>query len=1068
MIALFKDELESNSRILESGLVELESNQSPVNVEPLMRAAHSIKGAARIIRLDVPVEMAHAMEDMLSAAQLGNYKMDSDDIDLLLECNDIFITLSKLEPMEIPVQLDADKDKINELARKIREYIVGNKPEKKPKKEESTRSELIEEFHEDHPEKILCDTIKKNGAFIEESLKTVSSGGKPDLEALEKATHQIKDAARDAHFDSIFDLSRAIEEVVLAVRKKRIFLVDAVVDVMLRANDIFSSLAELNSGEINDVLKESESIIEEYSFILQSALTQNVIEKEKIHKPQKENNQRVKDSEALVDPDMLEIFKNELDENSEKIKTWLNEKEKLGNMAKAADSIKGASKIVRFDSIAALARSLAEKLARANEDGLDLSEEQRELIDRINSVFSELSSVDTLNLLGWVEGQAEVIEDYCSTLDNFLNDEEEPETQEKVDETSENMEEEIIEEPEEIETEEKAEEIHDNAKDKASEEKTYEDDDRRVQLKKSSKPKTDSFVKVLAENLDKLMGLSGESLVQARSASKFSKRLTSLKTQLNELSALKEEIYEMLEAEKIFGELESRFRESTRKISEISNDVNSHIEEFELFSRKIENISEKLYNEAIATRMKPISEGLHGFSRMVRDIAKKLDKQVDFEIVGENTRVDKDILEKLESPLMHLIRNAIDHGLESPDEREKVGKPRKGKITLEARHSSGMLLVSVTDDGNGIDIEKIREKIIKNGHSTEEIASKLNAAEILEFLFLPGFSTAGKLTEISGRGVGLDVVFSMTSDVGGVIRAETEQGKSTSFIMQLPLTLSVVRALLARINGQAYALPISKIDRLLNLSDDEIITIENNQFCNIDGENVGIIPASQLFDLEQEEDKSNSHNIVIISDRMNRYGLKVDKLLGESDLVVMPLDYRLGKIPNISAGAIMEDGSPVLITDIEDIVRSIDKLLKHNKQKSIKHKVEMQRKLQKKILVVDDSITVRQVQRKILESKGYFVETAENGMEGWNVVRSEKYDLVISDIDMPRMNGIEFVTKIKQSPKLKDIPVIIVSYKDRESDRQMGLDAGANYYLTKSSFHDDTLINAVEDLIGKV
>jgi two-component system sensor histidine kinase and response regulator WspE len=456
---------------------------------------------------------------------------------------------------------------------------------------------------------------------------------------------------------------------------------------------------------------------------------------------------------------------------------------------------------------------------------------------------------------------------------------------------------------------------------------------------------------------------------------------------------------------------------------------------------------------------------------MVRDLAKNLGKKINFYIEGTSTSVDRDILEKLEAPLTHLIRNAIDHGIESPEERLLKNKNPEGTIILEARQRSGMLIISLKDDGKGINEEMLRKKIVENGYTNQEIANTLNTNELLEFLFLPGFSTSSQVTEISGRGVGLDVVASMVSKVGGTVRIESKEGEGTTFQLQLPLTLSVLRSMLVEINNEIYAFPLSRIDRILKVKTEELKILEDRQYAVVDNENIGIIKANQVFNLPEIPYGNDINNIVVISDRLNRYGLVIDKFIGEKSIVVIPLDKRLGKIPNISAGAILEDGTPLLILDVDDIVRSIDKLLGFERIQRIRISDKVEAKKQKKILVVDDSLTVREVQRRLLENQGYYVELAVDGMDGWNILQkqflnNDNYDLVITDIDMPRMNGIELVNKMKTDARFKNIPVMIVSYKDREEDKIKGLEAGANYYLTKSSFHDESLLNAVRDLIG--
>ena len=430
------------------------------------------------------------------------------------------------------------------------------------------------------------------------------------------------------------------------------------------------------------------------------------------------------------------------------------------------------------------------------------------------------------------------------------------------------------------------------------------------------------------------------------------------------------------------------------------------------------------------------------------------------------------------------MQNAIDHGIESPQERLAMGKPEVGNICLEITHRAGMLFITITDDGRGIDLEFLRQEVVRKQLTNKEMVTQLGESELMQFLFLPGFSTATNVTEISGRGVGLDVAYSTLREIGGTLRATSKSRQGMAFSLQLPLTLSVIRTLVVEIATESYAFSLSRIERVVMLSRSNILLSENQHFFMLDDCPVLLMPGHQVLDLPSTSDNSELIPVVIISEHSNssttnpnspveihqptHYGVIVDKFLGECNLVVRPLDSRLGKIPNISAAALMEDGSPVLIIDIEDLVNSIAKVLVSGQISQINQSTQQNiSKKDKHILVVDDSITVREMERKLLENHGYRVDVAVNGMDGWNAFRSGNYSLVITDIDMPRMNGFEFTSHIKTHSELKHIPVIIVSYKDREEDRLAGLNAGANYYLMKSSFHDDTLTEAVIDLIGK-
>lgn len=571
-------------------------------------------------------------------------------------------------------------------------------------------------------------------------------------------------------------------------------------------------------------------------------------------------------------------------------------------------------------------------------------------------------------------------------------------------------------------------------------------------------------VRVQAGSLSRLMGLAGEFLVETRSMRRFSEAMQEIKGLQRELGT--ELDRDMEQIRQLSTDL--RFSEAVQhRLEDAQSRTLGTIERFEQFSRRLEQLSDRLYNEVITSRMRPFSDGLHGFPRMVRDVARQLGKDVVYVVEGENTPVDRDILDRLEAPLSHLIRNAVDHGLEMPEDRTARGKKRQGRITLNAEHRAGMLHITVRDDGRGVDREKLKKKALERKHVTPEMAEQLSDAEWLQFLFLPGFSTAEKVSDISGRGVGLDVVHAMVREVGGGVTVQSEQGKGTAFCLELPLTLSVLRTLVIRVCEQQFALPLSRIDRLVIVDEAQVETLEDRRFFTLDNEHLGLVQASQVLGLPVQGGQDDAHPVLVISDAMSRYAVEVGEFIGQRDLVVLPLDARLGKIPNISAGAIREDGSPLLILDVDDLVRSIEHLLTYGKPVAGERAAGPREQRVKRILVVDDSITVREVERKLLTGKGYEVTVAVDGVEGWNVLQSGVFDLVVSDVDMPRMNGIELVERIKSSPQYAATPVMIVSYKDREEDRLRGLRAGANYYLTKSSFHDETLVQAVVDLIGE-
>ncbi len=578
----------------------------------------------------------------------------------------------------------------------------------------------------------------------------------------------------------------------------------------------------------------------------------------------------------------------------------------------------------------------------------------------------------------------------------------------------------------------------------------------------------DNAIRVSAEALNRLMGLAGEVQVEARWLRPFAESLQQVKFRQTELIGLLDRLRDMLDNPRVDDYVKTVLIEALHKAGHCRQALSERLSELEEFDRRSHNLAQRLKHEVVASRMRPFADGVRGLQRMVRDIARELGKQVQFEIEGLNTQVDRDILEKLEAPINHLLRNALDHGLETPEERRAAGKPEQARLRLAAMHSSGMLSIVVEDDGRGMDLEVLRRKIVERKMVSEEMARDLSEAELMDFIFLPGFSTRDQVTEISGRGVGLDVVHSVVQEMHGVVHAHAEPGRGMRFHMQLPLTLSVMRSLMVEIGGEPYAFPLAQIHRSLKLPRGAIETMEGRQYFTLGNQHVGLVDACQLLELEGAGTDNDEICVVVLGERMDRYGFVVDGFLGEKSLAVLPLDPRLGKVRDVAAASILENGDPCLILDVEDMLRSADLLVSGSRLQRIGDRAARQEeKARKRILVVDDSITVREVERNMLANRGYEVEVAVDGMDGWNAVRTGDYDLVISDIDMPRMNGFEFVSMIKNDPKLRTLPVMIVSYKDREEDRDRGLEVGADYYLTKGSFHDETLLDAVADLIGE-
>ncbi len=882
-----------------------------------------------------------------------------------------------------------------------------------------------------------------------------------DLDKLIVALHSINSAAYMADVDIARRLAQSLEDCFTAVQQADIELDGNCIDAMFHCVERLASFTTENA--VSSATEEDELLIEQ--LLSASSATASEIPASSAQIAVEENKEETstEKNNVMEDCSMLELFSVEVEVQAGILTSGLLELEQdpgqtlhLEELMRAAHSIKGAARMVDVEAAVRVAHVMEDCFVAAQQAELCFNEDHIDVL---------LKGVDMLSLIG-VQGKAAVLADEVTSLVEQLSavlsgevsnktastrSSTEPAARVKADAAVDVIS--VSETPSAV----KKQSISSDA---AAKEKS-----RTRAVEKNQQ--RDSAIRVSAENLNRLMGLAGEVQVVSQGLQPVNDSLLHLKHRQAELVMILDKLGNVIQGDEYVCGLLTDAQQKVAGCRELLTEQISELDDYECRSQ---GLAKRLNSEVIRSRMRPFMDGVQGFQRMVRDLARSLDKNVNFIIRGQTTPVDREILEKIEAPLNHLLRNALDHGIEEPAQRQQTGKAEQATLVLEAQHSAGMLSISVRDDGRGIDLEQLRRKIIKKKMVSEKMAARLMESELMEFLFLPGFSTRDDVTEISGRGVGLDVVHSVVQEMRGVVRATSELGKGMRFHMQLPLTLSVIRALLVEIAGEPYAFPLARIEHTLKLPRDSIELLEGRQYFTYGNQHVGLVSAHQVLGLEVPPSEEDDAAVVMLGERLNCYGVVVDRFLGERNLVVQPLDPRLGKIRDISAGAILDDGSLCLIVDVDDLLRSTDIIVSGGRLNKISRAADVAEadKDSKRVLVVDDSITVREVERGMLEAKGYLVDVAVDGMDGWNAVRTGKYDLVISDIDMPRMNGFEFVELIKKDDGLKSLPVMIVSYKDREEDRIRGLEAGADYYLTKGSFHDETLLDAVRDLIGEV
>lgn len=477
----------------------------------------------------------------------------------------------------------------------------------------------------------------------------------------------------------------------------------------------------------------------------------------------------------------------------------------------------------------------------------------------------------------------------------------------------------------------------------------------------------------------------------------------------------------------------------------------------------LSQLSDTHAEEMLAVLLLPASNLVQGIPAMVQDLASHAGKRVDLEIRGTELRIDKRILDELRTPLTHLLRNAIDHGLETAEARESHGKAPVGRLQIDLHHESAdRFRLSVRDDGRGIDILQLKNRAQEAGLLTEEQATQLTDEDAYKLIFASGLSTSALITELSGRGLGMAIVQEAIERIGGRIEIESNLGLGTCFQFDLPLSLSTFRAVIVRNAERIFAIPALAVERCLRLSPDAIRTLENRPSLVWEGRVLPVWSLADVLGLGRLEPDASELTLLLLQVRGERFVLLVDELLGDQDITVKSLGLQLRRVRNLLGATVLGDGRLVPILHPVDLYRSAlaTEVSTLGRPEGKPAAIRVQR-----LLIAEDSFTSRGLLKAILESAGYQVATANDGLEAWNALKQDPFDLLISDVEMPRMDGFTLTDRVRADPNLARLPVVLVTALESAEDRAKGLEAGANAYLVKSGFAQDSLLDAIRRLI---
>jgi len=528
------------------------------------------------------------------------------------------------------------------------------------------------------------------------------------------------------------------------------------------------------------------------------------------------------------------------------------------------------------------------------------------------------------------------------------------------------------------------------------------------------------------------------------------KRLDQLMNLIGELVLAKNRLI------KIYNDVEERY-EGEKFLEELNQVVSS-----------ISIVTTDLQIAVMKTRMLPIGKVFNKFPRLVRDLARELGKKVRLIIEGEETELDKSIIEEIGDPLVHMIRNAIDHGIEPPEERKRLGKPEEGTIWLRAYNEGNMIVIEIKDDGRGMDPEKLKQKAIEKGIITPTEAENMSDKEAFMLIFKPGFSTAEKVTNVSGRGVGMDVVKTNIEKLNGIIEVDSVLGKGTTFKLKIPLTLAIIQALLVASQEDLFAVPLSNVIETVRIVEEDIYTIEGKSVLKLRDEVLPLVNMADIFEIEKILEPDKYLYVVILGLGATKVGLIVDRFIGQEEIVIKSLGEFLKGLPGIAGATIRGDGRVTLIVD----VASLMKLAKdtHNRKIVTESLKEAKKKKEKPedyvVLIVDDSAMDRKIMRQALEPLGVQIIEAKDGLEALELLKKNtEVDAMLIDIEMPRMDGYTLAQEIRKYNKYRKLPLIAVTSRATKADRVRGVEVGMNEYITKP-YTQEYLQNVVRRNLG--
>lgn len=1049
ILNIFRVESEEIVTRLNDNLMELE--KSPSNKDLLIllfRDAHSLKGASRMIGFTATQDLAHKLEDTLGLAKEDKLSITPQIADVMYKTVDL---ISKIIEQSIktgkekfsPSEVDAQTKELENIQNLASEDVHTNKTEVVSHNEEPQRR------NSDKPKEFSRGNLIKyyhfyNSTIIKALKCVIKLSEKIENDSIQELLNLVTKLIEYFEQINYFDIKSALETIKLKLdiieKCNTELTLEEVAEIQQAMDNIINQLSNL--CEINNL-----EAIDYYGYAFSN-------EEYKIPETAEEEENNVLEPEIIIDKEIAPIEEN----TNFNIESILSKIKTLETSSETYEDLEKTFKGLRESNSKSQITPILDKILSI----IDLTKKLDITLDE--SVIEILSNA-TRFCYATINGEQS--QDDCTLLAQQLT---------------------VAKQLIEIANPQTAEIIP----------VQQEDEPQQAEQKQSNFSKMKDFSKIFdtgeiktlhveSSKLDAMVSQIGELIATKIKTTKQLSELNNLNDKLEDWQKdFSKLIRHMKSYDKRFSKQDNEtdtssiifikqmlntLTEQSKKLNTIATGIaqiqHSNLEDDMKMRILIDDFDGMIKN----IRVLPLATVFHLFGRMVRDIAHERGKEVELTITGSGTSADKKIIEEIKNPLIHILRNSIDHGIETPERRRELGKSPTGHIQISAKHLDNKILIEVIDDGQGFNIEKIKEKALNKGFLTNEEISDMSDEEIMNIVFYPGFTTGDEVTSISGRGIGMDVVKSKIAQLNGTVKVISEFNVGSKIQIELPVTMATLTAFLIQSANQTFALPMSVINTIVCKTDKEIYHTHESLTILHNGKNIPVYNLAHLLNLKGSQEENDMKTIIIIEISSKVIGIIVNKLLGEQEILHKKLSPPLYRIKNISGVTTLATGETCLILNAIDLIKN-STLQNAKKLSMTQPKVatieEKKSKLnEKNILVVDDSITTRTLEKNILSSAGFNVTTANNPIDALKKINETHFDIILTDIEMPEMSGLEFLSQMKTNELYADIPIIVMSSLGDESQKRKAHSLGAEKYVVKGEFNQKAFVDMVSNILLK-